>query len=517
MTTASSPGPGKAMLLLQLAQRQGCTPTPRPAPLFRRSSRRYLPLGLSLWMCLCWLGLCDSSAETRAEWVVAQIAAKNAGLAKPARDEKYQLMGESQLAFFRATNYLFWSDEGRSPKLSTFGGPRTRTWLQGDAHAENIGALSNSSGTVVYDLDDFDESLIGDYQLDLWRLAVSLVLMTRDREGGSTQDKSEQAAVLDALSLSYVNTLSSYRDNDHELTQVYTANNTPSILSDFLLFTEGKTTHKMMLDKCSTTASGVRMFDFNRPEVLPVPASFVAAVQAAMPGYISSLAGRVRWLTGYFKVKDVAQRVSQGMGSRGIARYNILIEGPTLSQDDDRILDVKAQLTPSGWPYMDPVLRDQLTTLIGGDQALRNVLGNRVLGYRVDDHLGTMTLLDEHFVVRERTPARGAMELAPLLAKGRAVKMAEQWGAVLATAHARADQDSSPLIPYDFEKETLQKIGNQRGAFATMVRQEALRYAAQVESDYRAFVEALVKPQGAPPAPKPTPQTTPATPVTLGS
>jgi Rod binding domain-containing protein len=109
------------------------------------------------------------------------------------------------------------------------------------------------------------------------------------------------------------------------------------------------------------------------------------------------------------------------------------------------------------------------------------------------------------------------MELAPLLAKGRAVKMAEQWGAVLATAHARADQDSSPLIPYDFEKETLQKIGNQRGAFATLVRQEALRYAAQVESDYRAFVEALVKPQGAPPAPKPTPQTTPATPVTLGS
>ena len=439
-------------------------------------------------------------SDPRSELAISQIEAKNAGLRPQVRAEKYAAMGESALSFFRATNYLYWADFGHSPLLSAFGSPTTRIWLQGDAHAENIGALSNSQGTVVYDLDDFDEVVIGDYQLDLWRLGISLILLAHENGGFSTLD---QEALLDTLSQSYLNTLTSFRGNNNELTQVYTAGNTPSPLCDFLGDIAQHTSRPRMLGRSTTTESGTRAFDFNKPDMLPVPASFITAVQAAMASYTATLAGRVRYLPGYFRVKDVAQRLNQGLGSRGLPRYYVLIEGPTTSQDDDRILDVKLQGVPSGWPYMEPLLRDQLATLLNGDQAMRTVLGTRVLGYRVDEHLGTMTLLGDRYGVRERTPARGTFEVRELVNVQRASRLAEVWGAVLATAHARADQDSSPLIPYDFERETLAKIGNQRLGFMALHRQVALRYAGVVESDYKAFVEALVKPP-TPAAPPPT-------------
>ena len=99
----------------------------------------------------------SASAEPRADWVVNQINQKNASLSAAFRAEKYTLMTETMFSFFRATNYLYWADFGLSPLLSTFGSATTRVWLQGDAHAENIGALTNNQGGVVYDLDDFDE------------------------------------------------------------------------------------------------------------------------------------------------------------------------------------------------------------------------------------------------------------------------------------------------------------------------------------------------------------------------
>jgi hypothetical protein len=61
-------------------------------------------------------------------------------------------------------------------RLHLFGNPKTRTWLSGDCHCCNFGSFHNRRGETVYALNDFDESLVGDYQMDLWRLAVSILL-----------------------------------------------------------------------------------------------------------------------------------------------------------------------------------------------------------------------------------------------------------------------------------------------------------------------------------------------------
>ncbi|HND12702.1 MAG TPA: DUF2252 family protein, partial [Pseudomonadota bacterium] len=88
-------------------------------------------------------------------------------------------------------------------------------------------------------------------------------------------------------------------------------------------------------------------------------------------------------------------------------------------------------------------------------------------------------------------PVRNSFELTNLVNPQRALPLVQQWGAVLATSHARADRDSSPIISYDFEKELLTKVATekQRLAFLARVRQVAFFYAKQVSDDYKAFKE----------------------------
>jgi uncharacterized protein (DUF2252 family) len=254
-----------------------------------------------------------AAAEVRADWIISQINQKNASLPPTLRTEKYGMMAESTFAFFRATNHLFWTDYGSSPLLLTFGGPTTRVWLQGDAHCDNVSALLTSQNAVIFDLDDFDETLIADYQLDLWRLAVSILLAIQEN-GGLPQKTQEQ--LIDALSTSYLNTLLGYRDNSNELITTYSVGNTASFLSDWMAQLSDQT-HLRVLKKATTVASGKRMFDFDKPGVQQVSPSVMQALQAAMPGYQATLTGRLRQIPSYFRIKDVAQKVRGGHGLAG--------------------------------------------------------------------------------------------------------------------------------------------------------------------------------------------------------
>ncbi len=87
----------------------------------------------------------------------------------------------SAFKFYRGTNHLFFHDFSTLKKAS--GDLRKLeydVWMQGDMHTENLGSFANRRGEVVYDLNDFDESTVGDFQYDLWRMAVSVILSARD-------------------------------------------------------------------------------------------------------------------------------------------------------------------------------------------------------------------------------------------------------------------------------------------------------------------------------------------------
>ncbi len=418
---------------------------------------------------------------------IQAIEAWNADLSSEDRAAKYCKMSAAPLAFYRGSNHLFWADLAHDARLAQFGNEKTRTWIQGDLHLYNYGAFDDDSARIVYGLNDFDESLIADYQYDIWRMAVSLVLAARET---AILTASEQAQLIDTFSETYLDTLAAYRGNDNELKAVYDATNTYGRLDDFLLQTEQDNSRIKMLDKWTVKVNGERRFDVGNPKLETPSAVERDALIQAMPGYGLSLTGGRNYDPAYFRVKDAARRLFAGTGSLGTPRFYLLIEGATASEDDDRILDVKRQGKPAAYYFLDTASRAEYDAAFALD-AQRHALAMNALTKHTDDHLGFMTLSDGGYSVRERSPYKEAFPLYELTSLTRWLKLGEQWGHILASRHAGADKDfEAAYVAYSLDKQVDVVTNGNHAAFRGLVRDIAFGYADQVESDWRAFTQA---------------------------
>ncbi len=428
------------------------------------------------------------AAQSRTTYVVNEISTFNADLDGQDRAEKYTKMKESPFTFFRGSNHLYWKDYGDSSLLFTYGGGAyTRTWLGGDMHVNNTGAFDDDQGDIVFGLNDFDEAVIGDYQLDVWRMAISLVLAAREN---GLFTRAEQESFVDAFSESYLDTLDAYVGNSDESTRKFLASNTYGRLNNFLVDVEDSNSRVELLDKWTVKVSGIRRLDTSsHPDLAAVPSSVESDLLSQMGAYRATLSGG-SLPASYFTVKSVARRLNAGIGSLGVSRYYVHIEGPSSSQDDDRILDVKAQGTPSAWPYLGLSSVSMTNATCGGNMAYRTVLAYKALGYRVDDHLGWMSLADGlTYSVREISPWKETFPTSELDTLTRFTKLAEQWGQVLATHHARADKDwDASVFPYSLDGEVRSLTDGDHSGFRALVRTLATDYADQVEYDYSSFV-----------------------------
>ncbi|HET7379169.1 MAG TPA: DUF2252 domain-containing protein, partial [Gaiellales bacterium] len=103
---------------------------------------------------------------------------------------RYGRMLVSPFAFYRGAALIMASD------LST--GPNTglRVQLCGDAHLSNFGVFASPERRLVFDLNDFDETLPGPFEWDVKRLAASMEVAGRDSGFTGAQ---RRAAVLDTV------------------------------------------------------------------------------------------------------------------------------------------------------------------------------------------------------------------------------------------------------------------------------------------------------------------------------
>src|SRR3954454_3592277 len=87
-------------------------------------------------------------------------------------------MAATPFAFYRGSASLFYADMTGAYADSSFLTPQTsRLWIHGDLHAENFGTYMNSSGQLVFNVNDFDEAYVGPFTWDLKRFAASLALI----------------------------------------------------------------------------------------------------------------------------------------------------------------------------------------------------------------------------------------------------------------------------------------------------------------------------------------------------
>ncbi|OSZ55785.1 hypothetical protein OQI_36560, partial [Streptomyces pharetrae CZA14] len=99
---------------------------------------------------------------------------------------KFRKMAASAFAFYRGTACLFYHDldaerAGRDGGTIP-GGPylderTSRVWIHGDLHAENFGTYMDSTGRLIFNVNDFDEAYVGPFTWDLKRFSASIALV----------------------------------------------------------------------------------------------------------------------------------------------------------------------------------------------------------------------------------------------------------------------------------------------------------------------------------------------------
>lgn len=401
--------------------------------------------------------------------------------------EKTQKLRSSAFVFFRGTASLSWRDTSTDPRLQRFGGtPQTRVWVTGDLHPENFGTFGLPGGAVGYDLNDFDEALVADYQIDLWRMATGIELAGRELHVG----RKKRAQAIERFARGYLAALSDCAGpgNQRELDPDRSERVLKSSLEDFRDDVAKDESRKRMLREWTRKVAGRRAFDLRLDSLGAATPTQILGVLRGLARYAGR--GPLR-RPGYYRAKSVARRLQAGTGSLGSARFYVLIEGPSRDDDDDLILDLKAQSAPAGLAHLDPQTRAGLAVQFP-NQAARVAFAERALlgAPRADSHLGWLRIGSASYSVRQRSPFKGGFPLK----KSHLRSAAEQWGGLLGYAHARADKDATPLlIPTSFEDEVLARTRYQKAGFARLLVKVADDQADAVEDDLQAF-RALTQP-----------------------
>src|SRR5277367_3360130 len=87
---------------------------------------------------------------------------------------KYERMAASPFGFFRGAVPVMAADFSLLPHTGIV------NQICGDAHARNLGAYAGPDGRLVFDINDFDETIPGPFEWDVKRMATSLILAGRE-------------------------------------------------------------------------------------------------------------------------------------------------------------------------------------------------------------------------------------------------------------------------------------------------------------------------------------------------
>lgn len=435
----------------------------------------------------------QKTRKNRTATVFESIEKWNANIPELYRIVKFQKMTASPYSFFRGTNHVFWSDFVGSWRLRTYGNENTRTWIQADAHVYNMGALLNHKDEVIFGFNDFDECVISDYQYDVWRMAVSIVLVAREFKLLKWHEISE---MLNVFALNYIGYLLSDNHIENDFHEVhFTKDNTSGQLQKFLDKVSSKQNREKMLDKWTVMDGQERKFNFEYRKLGRVTEEEKNNIIAAFPQYIQTLESEYKnFDASFFKIKDIARRLLAGTGSLGVNRYYVLIDGHRTDFDkehDDIILDIKKQDSPTAYHFFE---QDYMLAYNKQYQnhAQRHQEACKALSEDPDNFLGWIKLADGYYSVRERSPFKKEFPCEKLDTEKKFDKMAEQWGKILAQEHKRSARRLYPQKNF-FEANVAKMVHGQETLFADLIREVAFSYANQVQEDWFYYVKNMAQ------------------------
>ena len=425
---------------------------------------------------------------------VALLEEQNATRERDLVPVRHGRMLVSPFTFYRGAAKIMADDLKATPRAGL------TTQLCGDAHLSNFGVFASPERALMFDLNDFDETLPGPFEYDVKRMSASFTIAARNN--GFTK-----AQTLDATLAS----VRAYREAMSEFAQMRTMDIWYAHLSEQELMAaidvavgseKGKTQKKaatgaakaarknalkartrdslQALSKLAERVDGEYRIVSQPPIVIPareLSASFgmsADAVQHAVKeqfrSYRATLQDDRRHLLERFEVIDVARKVV-GVGSVGTRAFIVLLQGR--DQQDPLFLQVK-EATAS-------VLEDHLPKSRYRQPGERVVQGQRMMQAASDIYLGwTKGVEANRFLYwRQLRDMKGSAIVESLQPFGLTF-YARQCGWTLARAHARSG-DPVAVAAY---------LGKS-DEFDRSITDFSQRYADQNEQDYQAFADSV--------------------------
>jgi uncharacterized protein (DUF2252 family) len=381
---------------------------------------------------------------------------------------RHARMAVSPFAFFRGGAAIMASDLARTTSTGVY------VQACGDAHLLNFGLFGSAERRIVFDINDFDETLPGPWEWDLKRLAASVVLAARSLGLDAQLQRSivegsvhEYATYL--CELAELSTLDVwYADVDAEEVARDIRNTALRRSAARAVDKARRRTNLRALEKLTQVRDGRRVIVDDPPVVEHEADITMTSVLSLLEGYAETLSDDRRRLLAEFELVDAARKVV-GVGSVGTRCYVMVGQGR--AGLDPLILQVKEA--------EDSVLAPFIGASEYAHNGRRVVEGQRLMQATSDLFLGWSTGGAHQFYIRQLHDMKGGIELDGST-PDEFEHYAKLCAATLARAHARS-LDPAVIAGYCGKG---RKLGIAIARFAQA-------YADLSERDYATFLEAI--------------------------
>src|SRR4051794_8012357 len=383
----------------------------------------------------------------------------------------------SPFTFYRGAAAIMAADLSQTP------GTALRVQCCGDAHLLNFGVFAAPDRRLVFDLNDFDETLPAPFEWDVKRLVASFVVAARDNGNGRKKQRAAARAAAEAYratmaraaAMRFLEVWYARVDAEDLLTRLSGREDKATIkAAQKNLAKARKRTSLGSLSKLAERVNGGYRIKEQPPVIVHPPeevyGAFEQIVRQGLADYASSLSPERRLVLDHYHYVDFARKVV-GVGSVGSEAFVALLMGDR--DDDPLFLQVKEADTSVLAAYAG-----------GGDhthQGERVVQGQRVMQAASDPFLGWATgtgARGREFYIRQLRDMKGSAVIEGMPPK-RPARYAVICGATLARAHARSG-DAAKIAGYLGDDDT----------FDRALEHFAVAYADQNDADYAKFTDA---------------------------
>ena len=401
---------------------------------------------------------------------------------------RYGRMLVSPFAFYRGGALLMASDLAGTPRSGL------TAQICGDAHLSNFGVFASPERRLLFDINDFDETLPGPWEWDVKRLTASFAVAGREN-GFRESDRRTvvlaavagyREAMRDFAAMRNVDVWYAHIDIDQLFAQLRKQVAARQVKRARATVAKARTRDSMQaFAKLTRMVDGEPRIVADPPLIVPVAdlvdasvprEQLVETMRQLIRSYRGSLQNDRRVLLESYRFVDMARKVV-GVGSVGTRAWIVLLMG--IDGRDPLFLQAKEAQASVLERFVGKSRYSNQGERVVRGQRLMQAVSDIFLGWQRATATDTLDDASRDFYIRQLRDWKGSAVIEEMVPRGMA-EYARVCGWTLARAHGRSG-DRVAIASY---------LGG-GDVFDRALAEFAERYADQNERDYRALQEAV--------------------------